>query len=186
MMKNALPLLFPVVLLMGCTTANDARYLISSAPGEKVTNLRSRTIEVRLVSLPAYADAADILAEGEDGALYAYGAAEWADDPARGISTALARGLSESSGASATIEPWPLNTGPDARLDVRVEQIYTRADGVFELTGQFAVSSPDATVREFVKRFAIETPVSGTGPSATAQALSQALAELTRQIARAM
>lgn len=63
-----------------------------------------------------------------------------------------------------------------------MDQIYAQADGVFELTGQFAVSSPDATVKEFVKRFAIETPVSGTGPSATAQAL----AELTRQVSLAM
>ncbi|UWQ29036.1 membrane integrity-associated transporter subunit PqiC [Leisingera sp. M523] len=185
-MIKALSLMLPLTVLAACAPANDARYLISAVPGEKIANLRSRTVEVRLVSLPSYAAASDIVAEGEGGALFALSGAQWADDPARGIAAALARGLTERTGASAAIEPWPLNTGPDARLDVRVDQAYARADGVFELTGQFAVSSPEGTVREFVKRFDIRTPVSGQGPSATADALAKALAELARQISLAM
>lgn len=157
-----------------------------SAPGEKVANLRSRTVEVRLISLPSYAAASDIVAEGEGGALFALGGAQWADDPARGMTAALARGLNERTGASAAIEPWPLNTGPDARLDVRVDQVYARSDGIFEFTGQFAVSSPEGTVREFVSRFDIRKPVNGTGPSATAEALARALAELARQVSLSM
>ncbi|WP_171179640.1 membrane integrity-associated transporter subunit PqiC [Ruegeria sp. HKCCD8929] len=185
-MRIVLSLILTVALATACTPANDARYLISSAPGEKVANLRSRTIEVRLVSLPSYAAASDIVAEGEGGALLAFGGAQWADDPARGMTAALARGLNERTGASAAIEPWPLNTGPDARLDVRVDQVYAHADGIFELTGQFAVSSPEGTVREFVRRFGIRKPVNGTGPSATAEALARALAELARQVSLSM
>ncbi|WP_264210545.1 PqiC family protein [Leisingera thetidis] len=185
-MKNILLPMLPIALLAACAPANDARYLITSAPGEKVANLRSRTIEVRLISLPSYAAASDIVAEGEGGALFALGGAQWADDPARGMTAALARGLNERTGAAAAVEPWPLNSGPDARLDVRVDQVYARTDGTFALTGQFAVSSPEGTVREFVKRFDIQAPISGTGPSATAEALSLALAELARQVSQAM
>ncbi|NVK16899.1 MAG: membrane integrity-associated transporter subunit PqiC [Rhodobacteraceae bacterium] len=185
-MINALKLLLPITLLAACAGGNDPRYLISSAPGETVANLRSRSIEVRLVSLPSYAAASDIVAEGEGGALYALGGAQWADDPARGMTAALARGLNQRTGAAAAIEPWPLNTGPDARLDVRVDQVYARADGQFELSGQFAVSSPEGTVREFVKRFDITTPVNGTGPAATADALAVALAELARQVSQSL
>ncbi|MDC0657692.1 PqiC family protein [Leisingera sp. SS27] len=185
-MINTLKFLLPITLLAACAGSNDPRYLISSAPGETVANLRSRSIEVRLVSLPSYAAASDIVAEGEGGALYALGGAQWADDPARGMTAALARGLNERTGAAAAIEPWPLNTGPDARLDVRVDQVYARADGQFELSGQFAVSSPEGTVREFVKRFDITTPVDGAGPAATADALALALAELARQVSKSL
>ncbi|UWQ59378.1 PqiC family protein [Leisingera caerulea] len=185
-MIKSLTLMAPLALLAACGPSNEARYLISAAPGEKVANLRSRTIEVRLVSLPSYAAASEIVAEGEGGALFALGGAQWADDPARGMTAALARGLNERTGASAAMEPWPLNTGPDVRLDVRVDQAYARADGVFELTGQFAVSSPEGTVREFVRPFDIQAPASGTGPSAAADALSRALAELARQVSQSM
>lgn len=185
-MIKTLSLLFPLAVLAACSGGNEPRYLISSAPGEKVASLRARSIEVRLVSLPSYAAASEIVAEGEGGALTALSNAQWADDPARGITGALARGLSERTGAAAAAEPWPLSSGPDARLDVRVDQVYARADGIFELTGQFAVSSPEGTQREFVQRFDIQTPVSGDGPAATATALSAALAELTRQISLAM
>ena len=185
-MINAQKLLLPLALLTACTGSNDPRYLISSAPGETGASLRTLSIEVRLVSLPAYAAASDIVAEGDGGALFKVGGAQWADDPARGMTAALARGLSERTGAAAAMEPWPLNTGPDARLDVRVDQAYTRADGLFELSGQFAVSSPEGTVREFVKRFDITTPVAGKGAADAADALSRALAELTRQISQAM
>lgn len=181
-MIKTLSFLFPLALLAACAGGNEPRYLISSAPGEKVANLRGRSIEVRLVSLPAYAAASEIVTEGEGGALLALANAQWADDPARGITGALARGLSERTGAAAAAEPWPLSTGPDARLDVRVDQIYARADGMFELTGQFAVSSPEGTQREFVKRFEIHTPVDGEGAAATADALANALAELSRQV----
>ena len=57
------------------------------------------------------------------------------------MSVALARGLSDRTGAAA-VEPWPLNTPAEVRLDVRVDQSYARADGVFEFSGQYAVSSP--------------------------------------------
>lgn len=185
-MMLKLSFLLPFALLAACGPANNARYLISSAPGEKLVNLKSRTIEVRLVSLPSYAAAAEMVAEGEGGALFTLGGAQWADDPARGITAALARGLSERTGASVAVEPWPLNSGPDAQLDVRVDQIYANAGGNFVLTGQFAVSSPDESLREFVRRFDIQVPAGDAGPAGTADALSRSLAELAKEVSLAI
>ena len=48
------------------------------------------------------------------------------------------------------------------------------------------VQHPEGRVREFVKRFDIETPVAEPGPAAAARALSAALAELSRQVASSM
>ncbi|MFP3385069.1 PqiC family protein [Tritonibacter sp. SIMBA_163] len=185
-MKKFLSAVCLLSALTACAGSNDARYLISATPGERVANLQSRSIEVRLVSLPTYASASEIVSEREGGALFAEDAAQWADDPARGMSVALARGLSDRTGASVAVEPWPLNTPADVRLDVRVDQSYARADGMFELSGQFAISSPEGRVREFVKRFEIETPVEDPGAASAARALSTALAELSRQVALSM
>lgn len=185
-MKNLFAFLCLATALTACSGSNDARYLIAATPGEPVKNLSSRSIEVRLLSLPTYASASEIVSEGEGGALFNEDRAQWADDPARGMSVALARGLSDRTGAAVAVEPWPLNTPADVRLDVRVDQSYARADGVFEFSGQYAVSSPEGRVREFVKRFDIETPVAELGPAAAARALSAALAELSRQVASSM
>ncbi|WP_299636762.1 PqiC family protein [uncultured Ruegeria sp.] len=185
-MKIAAILLLSITLLSACSGANDPRYLISAPPGERTANLLSRTIEVRQVSLPSYAAGSDIVVQGEGGALFTQDRAQWADDPARGMTSALARGLSERTGASVAAEPWPLNTGPDVRLDVRIDQAYARADGNFELSGQYAVLSPEGTVREFVRRFNVVTPIVGSGAPATADALGRALAELSRQMSQAM
>lgn len=181
--------LFPLMLLAvlpACGTSNDAHFLIAPAPAEPTVRLQAQTIEMRMVSLPAYAAASEIFAQSPDGALYAQSNALWADDPVRGITAALARGLSERTRSSVTMEPWPLNNGPDARIDVRVDQIYARADGSFEMSGQFAVSSPGGTTREFVRRFDIRTPVSGEGPAAISGALATALSRLSGEIAAAM
>ncbi len=185
-MKKIAILVLPIALLSACSGANDPRYLISAPPGERTANLRSRTIEVRQVSLPAYAAGSDIVAQGEGGALFTQDRAQWADDPARAMTSALARGLSERTGASVAAEPWPLNSGPDVRLDVRIDQAYARADGKFELSGQYAVSAPDGAVREFVRRFNIVVPIVGSGAPGTADALGRALAELSRQVSQAM
>ncbi|TMV07142.1 membrane integrity-associated transporter subunit PqiC [Ruegeria sediminis] len=184
-MKTHLILLACCAVLPACAS-NEALYLIAPTPGEKAVRVQARTIEMRMVSLPTYAAASEIIAQTPDGALHAQGNALWADDPERGMTAALARGLGERTGASVTMEPWPLSDGPDARVDVRVDQVYARADGSFELSGQFAVSSPDGVMREFVRRFDIRTPVQGEGPAAISNALAVALSRLSSDIAVAM
>ncbi|MFW8595140.1 PqiC family protein [Cribrihabitans neustonicus] len=185
-MRHSLPALFCATLLAACGASNDARYLITAAPGAEKVRVRAQSVEMRLVSLPAYAAAVEIVAEGDGGALFTLPDAVWADDPARGITAALARGLAERSTAEVAVEPWPLNEGPDARIDVRIDQAHRRAGGLFVLAGQYAVSSPEDTLREFLRRFEITVPAAGEGPTATAQAMTLALAELSGQMAAAL
>ena len=185
-MKKALFVVLPLAFLAGCAGGNEARYLISSAPSERVANLQSRSIEVRLVTLPGYAASSEIMVERSSGALFSVGDGEWADDPARGMTAALAKAIYDQSGATAAVEPWPLNSYPDARLDVRVDEAFANAGGEFVLSGQFAVSSPDDRVREFVDRFSITVPVVGEGATGISDALSAALSALARQIVLAL
>ena len=110
----------------------------------------------------------------------------WADDPVRGVTTALVADLGDRTTATVVAEPWPLTEPAQVRLDVRVSQIFTRADGRFALSGQFAVASPDEVIREFVRRFDIRVPLQGEGSAAIARAQSTAIGELARLVSVAL
>ena len=165
----------------------DARYLIAQGPAETgqpaaKARVRVRTIEVRDVSLPSYASATDIVVEQKDGALKPIGNAVWADDPVRGVTSALARAIGARSTATVAAEPWPLLDPADVQLEVRVDRMIARADGGFELTGQYAIAAPSGALREQVRRFAIRTPLQGTAPMAVAQATGLAIDQLAAKV----
>ena len=179
------PFLFALAL-GACTAADEPRFLIETAEPAGKTRVSVATIEVRDVSLPAYAAEPEILAEDASGALLPVGASLWADDPVRGVTTALVADLSDRTTATVAAEPWPLSEPAQARLDVRVGQAFAQADGTFSLTGQFAVASPDEVIREFVRRFEIEVPITGEGSGAIARAQSAAIGELAGLVAVAL
>ena len=171
--------------LAACGT--DARYLIAQGPAETGqpdarSRVRVRTIEVRDVSLPAYASATDIVVEQKNGALMPIGNAVWADDPVRGVTGALARALDARATATVAAEPWPLLDPADVQLEVRVDRMIARADGQFEMTGQYAIAAPSGAIREQVRRFAIRTPLQGTTPGAVAQATGLAIDRLAAEV----
>ncbi|MEM6825404.1 MAG: PqiC family protein [Pseudomonadota bacterium] len=178
--------LFLTCLLVACAGPEEPRFLIEPAAPDRKERIAVATIEVRDVSLPAYAAEPVIYAEDISGALMPLGASLWADDPVRGVTTALVADLSDRTTATVAAEPWPLSEPAQARLDVRVAQAFARADGVFTLSGQFAVASPDDVVREFVRRFEIKVPVVGEGSGAVARAQSSAIGELAALVGTAL
>jgi uncharacterized lipoprotein YmbA len=178
--------LLAALLVAGCEAADQPRYLIDPAPPAQKLWVAAATIEVREVSLPAYASDPEILAEAEDGALYAMDGSLWADDPVQGVTSALVGVLSRNTTATVAAEPWPLTEPAQVRLEVRVTEAYARADGVYVLSGQFAVASPDEVVRELVRGFEIRAPIPGEGSGAIASAQSAAITELGSMVASAL
>ncbi len=176
MTLRILALAFAAALpLMSCGDTN-ARFPISSdAIAVSKTRVAVRTIEVRDVSLPAYAAASEIVVEQDGGALFVVPKSIWADDPVRGVTGALSRSLDERSTASVASEPWPLAEPADVRVEVRIDRMIAKTDGQFELSGQFAIAAPDGAVRESVERFAVTAPMSGTEPAAVAKATGTAI-----------
>ncbi|WP_343117340.1 PqiC family protein [Ostreiculturibacter nitratireducens] len=176
------PALFLVFTLAACGAPAD-RYLVEpSAPPEPIA-LRIASLEVGEVVVPAYAEASEILKESETGALEVVDSAEWADGSARAVTAALARSLDLRTRADVAAEPWPLTEPAAARLEVRIESVVARADGTFQLSGQFAVASPEGRIREFLDRFDISVALDGEGPAAIARANGRALDMLADQIA---
>ena len=180
-MIKALP--FALLLLAACG-GSDTRFLVDPSPAataQKV-GLAVGTLEVRDVSLPAYAEASEILVQGEDGGLTPIKNAIWADDPVRAMTMALADTLDRQSSATVAAEPWPLEQNPQAAVHVRVSEMAAKLDGMFHLTGQFAVSSYDYVVRERIERFDITVPLADATPGAVARATSAATGQLAAQI----
>lgn len=159
------------------------RYMLDAPATQQRTRVPVSRIEVRDVTLPDYASASEIMLQSEDGALFPLKGAIWADDPMRAVTLALARNLDTVTTATVAGEPWPLDAYPDVRIDTRIERMVARADGQFELSGQYSIAAPDQAVRESINRFQILQPLSGNTPVAVAQATSAALLTLSQQIA---
>lgn len=174
--------------LAGCSNPEKTgRYVIEAPATTKSLPNRIGSAELREVSLPQYAAGQEIAWQTEDGALRSTPDDVWADDPARAVTLALARQISDLSGATVIAEPWPLAEPPGRRIEVRVEQFLARADGTVALGGSYYVSAADlGGGRDLVRRFALTVPIGAepTDPAAIARAQSQAVAQLASQIAR--
>ena len=169
-------------LLAACGDSN-ARYLVDAPVPAQQQRVRVSTVEMREVTLPAYAAASEILVQQADGALRPVRNAIWAEDPTRGVTLALARNLDAAASATVMAEPWTLERRPDVQVDVRIERMVAQNDGLYRLAGQYAIASPDLVIRESVGRFDISQPLADTDPASVARATGAALMTLSQQIA---
>lgn len=140
---------------------------------------RFSSIEVREVSLPAYAASEEIFIQDTSGGLVA-SELLWADDPTRAVTLALARNLAEITGVRVAPEPWPFDAYPAARVDVRVERFLTAPDGALTLAGQYFVADIDGRGRDRARLFDLSQPLD---PSASATAAAEARARLVTALA---
>lgn len=164
--------------LAACGGNDSARYLVDAPASQSQTSVSVRSVELRNLSLPSHASGSEILVRDETGALRPLGDAVWADDPERAVTGVLAELLDTRSSATVSAEPWPLLDGPSARLDVRVDRMLASVDGVFQITGQAAVSAVDGNPRERVERFSIAAPISELSAAGVTDAQGRALAAL--------
>lgn len=183
-MKPLLPLSLTLTLTLALAGCGDsaARYLVEPAPTAAPVALRLSSLEVRDVVLPAYAEGSQILQQDAGGALRPLAGSEWADSSSRAVTAALARSLDLQSTAAVAAEPWPLTDPAAGRLDLRIDALIARADGTFQIAGQYAVASFDSPAREVLERFDIRVPVTGQGAGAIAAAQGQAIDRLAAQI----
>ncbi|WP_417261171.1 PqiC family protein [Celeribacter sp.] len=190
-MPRFLPLALLALTALTACGGTEPRYLIDSAPAAttaETTQVRMQvaTLEMREVSLPAYAEESQILIEGADGALTPLDNALWADEPRRALTLRLAEAISRGGSATVAAEPWPLETPAQAAVHVQVSDMVARApgqsEGQFVLKGQFAVSSYDHVVRERIRRFDISVALPDASPAGIARASGQALQNLAIEI----
>ena len=145
------------------------------------------SIEVRDVSLPAYAEAESIFYEGAGGVLMPVEGAEWADLPGRAVTLDLVGVLESVTRARVAAEPWPFESLPEARVEVRATRMAAGADGIFRMAGQYHVADLRTEVEtpsDRSGRFEVAAPYDLTlGAAAIADARSRAVRDLARQVA---
>lgn len=177
------PVLLPVLLLAlaGCA-ATSPQVVVDPKSSDLRIAARARTVMLRDISLPAYAQATEITTRGPDGTLVETKGKVWADEPARAMTGAMVRNLATITGAQVSAEPWPLEGYPDVELTVRVEHMYAADDGAIRLAGYYAARRENGygTIRQFdISRPAAE----GAAPDIAA-AYEAAWTDLAERIAR--
>lgn len=188
-MTTTTRILVPLVLgslgLAACSNPEKtARFLIDPpAVSAQVPN-RLGTAELKDVSLPEYASDQEVMWQTADGAVRSTPDNLWADNPQRGFTMALAREISNVSGATVIGEPWPLAEPPQRVLEVRVETALAQANGLYRLRGRYFVSDQDNGGTNHARSFDISVPLTQPDqPAAIAAALSQSITILAQQIA---
>lgn len=173
-----------MVALIGCSGPPVAQYLVDPP----VSSLRLRplvsSVEIRDVSLPRYAAADEISVRDADGAVRAIRGTAWADLPQRNVTRTLARNIGAILNARVAAEPWPFAQPPAAEVTVLVDRMLADTDGIFRLSGQYAVAQRDSDLSDRSGRFDISKPIQGEGLNAVAAANGAALVDLSEIIAR--
>lgn len=171
-----------LLALTGCASSPDRFAVIAPTP-EARHSIAFRAVELRDVSLPAYAAADEIAIQHADGTLSTSDTL-WADAPPRAVALELSRALAQITGARVASDPWPFEALPDASLDVRFESFVARAAGTFQATGQYFVAVPDGR-RERSGFFDMSVPFDPDGGlPAIARARGQIIADLAAALAR--
>ncbi|MFK7765555.1 MAG: membrane integrity-associated transporter subunit PqiC [Roseobacter sp.] len=172
-----------LVALVACSSVSD-RYLVTPPQATQNQRIAFRAVEIRDISLPAYAADDEIVLRAGDGRLESDGTQLWGDTPARAIALELSRHLAQISGARVASNPWPFEALPDARLDLRFENLIAGTDGIYRATGQFFVAVAE-NGRERSGLFDLSVAFDPeTGPSAIATARGQLILDLAEEIAR--
>ncbi|MEM9637667.1 MAG: ABC-type transport auxiliary lipoprotein family protein [Pseudomonadota bacterium] len=180
--KNPFLALFALIGLMACGAAPD-RYIVPSPEVVERQRIGFRAVEIREISLPAYAASDEISQQGADGRVTSDGGVLWADTPERAVALELARHLSRLSGARVASAPWPFESFPDARLDVRFESLVANDQGQFLANGQYFVAVEDGR-RERSGLFDLSVAFDPAGgPQAIAAARGQIILDLARFVA---
>ncbi|WP_299908020.1 membrane integrity-associated transporter subunit PqiC [uncultured Paracoccus sp.] len=181
----SLPAVLSLGLLAACSNPEKTgRYLIDPpSPPVRVANQLGPTVELRDVSLPAYASGQEVSWQSADGAVRSTPDNLWADNPERAVTLTLARAISDVSGAAVIAEPWPLGEPAQRRLEVRVEKALAQSDGLYRLSGRYFLADESGGGTNHARSFDISVPLANAEPQSIAVAQSTALSILAQQIA---
>jgi uncharacterized lipoprotein YmbA len=184
MLKTPL-LIAAATLLVACSGPTNR---LDMSPVTSSLQLRANvgSAMVRTVSLPAYAAAEELAIETEDGFISSSADILWADDPERAVTLLMTGHLNQILGVNVGPDPWPFAGLPDVAIDVRIQQLLAGADGTFRLRGQYFVGGDGIDYPNASRSVSIDVPVNGEGPAAVALAQSQALLQLSEEIARSL
>lgn len=172
------------LLLSACGSGPD--YYMLPAQGRPPVQYPAPVsgIVVTEIGLPSYADALEIAALQENGALKLERGVSWADEPRRALTRHLAAALAARLGTQVTPDPWPgFSTDPDLRVDVAADRLIGSEGGGVEFEGQYFIVRSSTGSIFASERFRINVPPQGEGYGGLAAAHARAIETLADQIA---
>lgn len=175
--------LLALALAAGCA-GPPARLAVPAIAPDGEARIGFASVEVRDLSLPAYAQGEEVFAQSPEGLIERQAGLLWADDPVRAATLDLVRGLDALTAARIAGEPWPFDDYPEARVEVRIEDfVASAATGTFRMSGQYFVADLTGGTRNRSARFDIAIPLPDLGPGSIATARAQAMAEMATALA---
>lgn len=178
-----LPALLCASFLAACGDTPPQLLSIDAPTAEGRVNVRLQALELGDLSLPGYAVADEVAVETERGTITTVSSVIWADKPDRAISLELTRHLRALTGIRVAPAPWPFDQRPDAVLDLRFETLLARADGTYQVSGQYFLGRLDEG-RERSGNFEVREPIlQPATPLTISQARGRAISRLARDLA---
>ena len=181
-MKHSGILAAATAIFLGACSSDADRYAVPAVKPTERINILYGSVEIRDVTLPTYAAADEIHQQSDTGILKSSTSILWADEPERAIALELTRHLSQLTGSRIASDPWPFESFPDARLEVRFEDLLADATGQLHASGQYFVAVEAG--RERSGFFDLTAPFDpAQGPAAIASARAQIILDLAEYIA---
>ncbi|MBE3639210.1 PqiC family protein [Mangrovicoccus algicola] len=180
--------ILPILMLLGVAgcTSPPTQYQLDAPTSDLRLRAVVSSLEVRDVSLPQYASAADGIAlQQPDGSVKADPKEVWADTPERATTLALARNLAAITGTRVAAEPWPFADLPAASVTVVVERFLAAQGTGLRLQGAYAISPVGSSLSDRGGRFDIAIPLpENAATTDIARAHGLAIERLAEEIAR--
>ena len=180
------------VLLAACGSTPVARYYTLSAvrdtvPAGSAIVLRDKIVGVGPVVLPEYLDRPQIVLRASSNRLELADGHRWAEPLADNFTSALRENLSLLLGTErVSSRAWAASGRGDYQVMVQVLRFEGAAVGAVSLTARWSILARDGTVLLAARRSSFQATPSGPDIEALVAAQSDAVAQLSREIAAAL
>lgn len=185
------------IVMSGCTVLaprpDRSRFFVLTAAADSggsalPTSRKSKlTIGLGPIGFPAYLERPEMVTRVSPNHLDLSEQNRWAEPLKTNFTTVLSEDLSaDLAGARMVKYPWYATTHLDYQVKVSVDRFESTGHGNARLVARWEICSPDGARVLVASNSNIVEPSASAGASAKAAALSQTVAKLGRQIARAL
>ena len=196
-MKRSIPALRLVlisVLVAGCGSvfpkSQPSRYFaLSSLSQAEETKDNSKRISVGIdpVRLPGYLDREEIMTRATPNRFVALAYDRWAEPLDENFTRVLAQNLTALLQSDRIIYyPWPPDKKPDYRVEIQVLRFESNWDREAELSARWTVRDATGGGRTDFRESRLTRPAKDNSVDGTVAALSETLADLSREIANSI
>lgn len=181
-------MVFMAWLLMACGTTPASRYYVLNGAVPETGAQFGQTaqqlnIGLAAIELPGYLDQTRMVRRTGPNTLSIEQFDRWTEPLDKGVQRVLAANLSDLLGARVHRLPWPRGVNQDFLLLMQVAQFDAHEDGSVVLAGTWLLSAGRDNAREERRSYRVEVASQGRDSAAVAAAMSEALAQLARQMA---